>query len=107
MSLPVTLTSDSLVSITFAAMGSGAPADTVTLINCDVDGTFGTSCAPDFVAIEFKYPALICCDTRSFTWVAFVSKGTHTVNISWGVKPVGGLSSTILNRTLLVQAAPI
>jgi len=103
MSLPVTLSSDSLVSITFAAMGVDTH-DTMTPINCDVDGN---PCAPDGSGVLFQYPT-VCCDTRSFTWIAMVSKGTHTVNISFGAVGSAALTeSTVFNRTLLVQAAPI
>ena len=105
MSLPITLTSrSSLLTITFSARGLVSPSSTQIVqaaINCDVDGK---PCQPDINSVEFLYPTF-CCDTRSFTWVAVASRGTHTVNINWTTLNAG--MASIQNRTLQVEAAII
>jgi hypothetical protein len=103
MSLPITLTRNSLLTITFSARGTVVQppmtAIVETTINCDVDGN---SCDPDDNGVQSLYPA-DCCDTRSFTWVALAPRGHHTVNISWTTNNMG--TSLIQNRTLHVEAA--
>ena len=79
-SLPIDLNADSYLTITFSASGEVVPSSAAfqeVTIKCDVDGKL---CEPGVA--EFAFPTN-CCDSRSFTWITFGSKGAHTVNITW------------------------
>jgi hypothetical protein len=100
-SLPIDLNADSYLTITFSASGEVLPSSTAfqnVTIKCDVDGK---PCEAGGGITDFAFPKE-CCDSRSFTWIAFWSKGAHTVNITWTAPNMG--TTIIHSRTLNVDA---
>jgi hypothetical protein len=97
----------SLLVITFSARGvvgkkPGQTSTPIVFIKCLLDGT---PCQPDANPIEFMFPP-VCCDSRSFTWVARrVGPGSHTIAIQWGMGNPG--TAVVSQRSLIVEAAQI
>jgi hypothetical protein len=103
-SLTFNVDAASLLTISFSSRGTVAPSGSqvipIVLIACQIDGQ---ACQPDTNTVEFLYPQF-CCDSRSFQWVAHdVAKGSHTVQILWGMG--NPTLAEVTNRSLIVEAA--
>jgi hypothetical protein len=105
-SLDLTVSAQSLLTISFSARGTVEPSGSeiipIVFVGCLIDGQ---ACQPDSNTVEFLYPQF-CCDTRAFHWVAnSVAPGTHTVKIIWGMG--NPTLASVTNRSLIVEAATL